>query len=378
MPNGTFVETKIKDAYVLGAASGTVTIDLPTANYLQGLMLRVVNTNGSTSNLSETIQGCISKIEIIADGTTILSGTGRLLRKWEHYDSGDEPPGNETMAASAVQNSCFPIKFGRHAQDKDVILPAHALTTLQLRVTWAFTDSTTVGWTTSASLAKLDVIARYLYSGERTMSPFLGKKEIYNKTPASTGTEEVSLPVGAGAGSYRRIMLSCYEAAIEDGTDVTDFKLLLNDSQTVMEDNWNTHQHRNAMKYNARHTKFCDVMGANADTWVSFVSRIKSAVATSGTALYLATITAIAGDTVTYGYSDVATPTAVTTDAVLRTAIQGAVVSHAVMMDLGTDNLGDSIYVGKDSNVSSLKVKYTVGATGGDTRVMAEQLLSFA
>lgn len=377
MPSGTFVESIIENQKTLGADSGTYTVNLPNANYLQSLLLRVQNINGSTSNLSETIQGCITKLEVIGDGITLFSTTGRLCRKFEHYDYGDEPPADEAQTASGVQWAVFPIKFGRHAQDKDLVVPAWKLSTLQLKITWAFTDSTSVGWTTSESSAVLDVIGRYLYSPERVNTPFLKKIETYSKTPAATGTEEVNLPVGAGNGAYRRVMLYCYEAGIEDGTDTTDFQLRVNDAQTLREDRWNTAQCRNAVKYNAKHTKALTFLGANTDTYVSFVSRIKSAVVTNGTALNCTTVTAIAGDTITIGDSDLATPTAVTTDGPQKAFISGAGVSHAVMIDLGTDDLRDSLYVGAESGISSLKLRYTVGATGGDTRVVSEQLVTY-
>jgi len=381
MPEGTFVESIIENQKVLGADSGTLTVNLPTSNYLQGLLLRVQNVNGSTSNGStgagETIQGDISKIEVIGDGVTLFSTSGRLARKFEHFDTGDEPPTDETQAASAVQWAVFPIKFGRHAQDKELLVPAHMLSNLQLKVTWSFTDSTTVGYTTSESNAKIDVIARYLYATERSNTAFLKKVEVWSKTPASTGTEEATLPIGAGNGRYRRIMIYCYEVAIEDGVDISDFSLKMNDAQTLIEDRWDTRQIRNAIKYNAYHTKTVSTMLNDADTYNSYVSRISAVALTCGAAVRAASATAIAGDRITIGYSDLATPTVVTTDAVIYFTIRGQVVSHAVMLDLGTDNLADSLYVGKDSGISTLKLKMTVAAAGGATSIITEQLVSF-
>ena len=51
MVNGDFRVINIASGKTVGSASKTTTeIDLPTSNYLQGLMIRIVNTNGSTSN----------------------------------------------------------------------------------------------------------------------------------------------------------------------------------------------------------------------------------------------------------------------------------------------------------------------------------------
>jgi len=377
MVKGRFIETMIENQRVLGATSGTLTVDLPNANYLQGLLLRVQNVNGATSNIGETIQGDITKIEVIGDGIPLFSASGRMCRKIEHYDIGDEPATNETQEPSAVQWAVFPIKFGRHTQDKELLVPAWQLSTFQLKVTYAFTDSATAGYTTSATNAKIDVIGRSLYSTERVNTPFLKKTETYSKTPASTGTESVNLPVGAGNGSYRRIMLGCYEAGIEDGVDITDFELKVNDSQTIVKDRWDTAQIKNANKYNAKHTKNINLELSNTDTWATYVSKIQSITAIGGEAVHVPTITAVAGDTITLGLSDLAVPTVVAVDETIRVAIKGSVVSHAVMIDLGTDNIADSLYVGGQAGISSLKVNYTVGATGGDTRVIAEQLVSF-
>lgn len=375
MVNGTFVKSKLKDAETFGADSGTVTIDLPRSNYLATLLLKVYNVNGTTSNTATTIQGDIDKIEIIADGTVIYSMRGRDARRFEHFDAGEEPPANETQEASAVQWAMFPIKFGRHKSDKQLILPAHKFESLQMKITYSFTDSATEGFTTSESNAHYHLIAKYLVSNELQNTPFLMKKEIYSKTPTSTGTEEINCPVGAGNGAYRRILLTCYEAGIADGTDLTDYEVLVNESQRIMAEEWITSQLEDFDRYGATHTKFVNVVRSNTDTYTSFVGNITSAVATAESPDSNATITTIAGDTLTFGLYDTATPTALTTDDVIRTAIRSYGVSFCTMIDFGTEDIRDCIDVSRGSNISSLKVKYTVGAIGGDTRAISEQLI---
>lgn len=376
MPEGVFVKNKIKDQHTLGADSGTYTVDLPTANYLQGLMVRVQNTNGTTSNTGETIQGSLTKIEIVADGVVIYTMSGRLARKFEHFDIGDEPSANETQKASAVQWAVFPVKFGRDDFDKDVILPAHRFNTLQAKITWAFTDSTTAGWTTSETNAKLDVIGRYLVSGTLENTPFLKKIDVWNKTTSATGTEEANLPVGSANGAYRRLMLYAYEASIEDGTDVDKYEIIVNDSQRIVDERWDTSQAEDRTRYRARHSKKVQIFGSDTDTYASYVSRITSAIPNSVSCGTIPFVESVAGDTLTLSCQDFAGANSAV-DVDIWTDIQGTGVSHATMVDIGTDNLADSLDVTQGSGVSSLKVKLNVAASGSDTRVITEQLVSF-
>ncbi len=380
MPQGRFITSKVRDQLALGADSGTVTVDLPTANYLQGVLLRIENTNGATSNTGATVESDIDKVEIVADGVVVFSMNGEMCRKFEQFDKGNFPPMDESQVGAAVQWAVFPIKFGRDDFDKDIILPAHRFSTLQAKVTWSFTDSATAGWATSETNAKLDVLARYLVSNERVNTPFLRKLDVYSKTVTSTGTEEVDLPVGAGNGAYRRIMLHAYEAAIEDAVDIDKYELLVNDAQRIVDERWATSQLEDEMRYKVRSTKNVKVVKSNADTYASKVSRINKVVGSLGAVccgVYYNTATA--GDTLTLGIiaQTGGLNLAVTGAQQAHLHIEGSGAAFATMIDLGTDNLSDSLDVSGASGVSSLKIRYNQAASGSANTVVVEQLVSY-
>lgn len=373
MVEGTFVVNKIEDQKVLGADSGTYTVELPTSNYLAALNIRLQNVNGSTSNTGETIQDVVTKIEVLADGVTIVSLNGVEARRWMHFDLGKLPAYDETQSASLVQFATFPIYFGRDEFDKDVILPAHKFSNLQLKISWAATDSTTAGWTTSESNLKLDVMGRYVVSKELVNTPFLKRISQWSKTTTATGVEEAKLPVGSGNGAYRRVMIYAYEAAIEDGTDIDKYELIVNDSQTIINERWDTSQAEDYARYGARGEKhlIAYVDAASGTDLNTEVSRITSMTLTSSTADLVKSYDALAGDQVGFDTEDAASSD------VACSFIGGTGVPFATMIDLGTTNLNDSLDVTEGSGISSLKLKLNVAASGSDTRVVSEQLVSF-
>lgn len=384
MPQGVFQVSKIKEQFVIGGTSGSSTttdVELPKSNYLQGLNIRIQCTNGSTSNggdaAGETITEGVTKIEVVADGVPVYSMSGQMARTIEHFDIGALPAYNETQDASAVQYALFPIKFGRNKNDKEVILPAHMFNSLTLKITTLFTDSTTAGWTTSATTAKLDVIARYLVSDSRVKTPFLKKIEFYSKTLNTIQEETVDLPVGSGAGAYRRLFIRAYEAGIEDGVDIDKYKLVINDSQILVDERWDTSQMEDHSRYGANNNKNVRVFLSDNDVYNCDVSRIKSVAVSSGVTIKNIGVDAIAGDALTFDFSDLATPTAVTTNGVQDLNIYADGISFATVIDIGTDDINDSLHVGLGTKVSSLKLKLNVAAAGAATKVVTEQLVLF-
>jgi len=375
MPNGFFQKSIVRNQYVLGADSGDYTFDLPTANYLQGLVLRVQNTNGSTSNNARTIEEDITKIEIEADGVLIYSASGINTRRFEHFDIGNFPAMDESQNASEVQYALFPIKFGRNPSDKEVILPAHKFSTLTCKVTWAFTDSTTAGWTTSETNAKLDVLATYLVSPERTNTPFLKKIQSFSNTLSTIQEETVDLATGSGAGAYRRICIVAYEAAIQDGVDVDRVELLVNNSDRIFNSLWSLSQMEDQMRYSIGTVKAIRAYVADNDTVDTRVSRITGLSASAGATTHIAGVDVVAGDRLTVALEDDAS-TAISTAELFHIVVHSNVVPHSTMIDLGTDNLSDSLYVGKGSGVSELQLKLNVAAAGALVSVISEQLVS--
>lgn len=379
MPEGVFVVNKIADQTAFGSDSGTITIDLPTSNYLNSIMLRVQNTNGSTSNSAstQTIPVTITKIEITADGVPVYSVTGEMARTIAHFDIGALPAYDETQDADDIQYAVFPIAFGRTDTDKEILLPAHKFATLQMKIEFSFTDSATVGFATSETNAKYDILAKYLVSPTLEDTPFLKHIETYSKTLNTVQEEEIDLPVGAGNGAYRRIFLKAYEADIEDGVDVDKYELVVNDSQRIINQRWDTSRAEDQMRYNASGDKSLKIFVKDNDTFNCKVANIKAVMGNSGVDKQHHGVDVIAGDKLTYNVYDLATPTAITSAGLAYLNVTADGVPFATVIDLGTDDIEDSIDVGEGSGVSSLKVKLNVAATGAVVKCVTEQLVLF-
>ena len=389
MPEGSFREIKVRDQLALGADSGTVTVPLPTANYISGLLIRVQNTNGATSNtdVAQTVAEAITKVEIVADGTVAVTWSGPECRKFMHFDQGDFPPMEETQAGAEVQWASFPINFGTSDFDKEFVLPAWKYHTLDLKVTWAFTDSATAGFATSETNALMDVIVRMLVppAGAKLQNtPLLSHKTVYSQTITSTGSQEAVLPVGAGNGALRRLMFFVYEAAIQDGTDVNTYSLLLNESQVIIDQRWDTSQIEDRVRYRAKSSKQVRLYKANGESWDSKVSRIHRVHGTiRGTCCgVIYEGTSSTADRVflnvikTSGPVDASGGTEGLTGArVVNVSVEGPGVSYATMLDLGTSDIRDSLNLSREAGVSSLKLKYNQNASGSTNIIVAENVV---
>lgn len=380
MVEGSFVTSIVENQRAFGADSATMTVDLPRANYLQGILIRVENVNGSTSNTGATIESDIDKIEVIANGTVVYSATGEMCRKFEQFDRGQLPPADESQVGSATQFAVFPIKFGTHDFDKNVCLPSWSFSTLQLKITCSFTDNTTTGWTTSESSALCSVIIRQLVpaAGQQLENtPFLDHLEAYSRTITTTGLQDVELPVGAGNGALRRLMMSAYEAGIDDGVDISTITLLLNESQRVVDELWNTSQAEDDMRYRATTKKQVKLMKANGETYASKVSRIKNVSLTLGaTCCNQAYYATPGGDTFAVQVINVNGIASATAQQVSCT-VEGPGVSYATMLDLGTADLRDCLNLSREAGVSSLKLRYNQAAAGSTNTVVVERLRRF-
>lgn len=383
MVEGVFVTQMTRERLTLGADSGTVTVDMPTSNYLQGVRIRVQNTNGATTNNNPggapaTVESGITRIEIVADGTVIYNMDGEMCRKFAQFDLKDLPPADERQNGAGVQYALFPIKFGRDDFDKDLLVPAHRFSTLQLRVTWAFTDSATVGWATSETNAIMDVATRYLVSNVRENTPFLKQIEVYRRSPTTTGTEDADLPVGSGVGAYRRLMFYVREAGVEPETNVDTYELLVNDSQRLIDERWTTSSAEDEIRYGVRTSKQLLWSSLNGESQNMRVVNVTALDVSPEGCCALPSARVVAGDNITMFLITPNTVSPVTVaDQNIWLRIYGKGASNATMIDLGTDSLADSLNVSSGSGVSSLKLRYNQNNADSTNVIVTESVVRF-
>ncbi|MFH1972955.1 MAG: hypothetical protein ABIJ18_05780 [archaeon] len=301
-----------------------------------------------------------------------------MLRTIEQFDAGKLLPYNEKQTASGVQFAVFPIMFGRDDNDKEYVLPAHKFASLQLVIEYAFTDSGTVGFTTSETNAKYDLLSKILVppAGDELIdTPFLRKKEVFSKTLNTVQEETVDFGVGAGHGAMRRIFVKAYEAGVEDGVDIDKFELVANDSQRIVNQRWLTSQAEDMMRYGVvgDKTALLSIAAASSGTWNSKVSNIRGVHLTGADANFANLVLgtdAIAGDLVSFDSEDTAASFASVT------ALSDG-VPFATVIDIGTDDIVDSLDISDDSGISSLKLNLNVAAAGAAVKVVAEEVVFF-
>ena len=372
--SGRWQRTVVAKDVLLGNTSGTLTKNISRSHFIGAMYLLVKNTNGSTANraTSQTIEQTITNITVTGNGNKkFKSYDGEDCRKLAQYRYGDLPPMDETQGGSDVQFALFPIHFGRFDGDTEYLLPAKLLSSLQLQFDFAFTDSTTVGFTTSSTNAKYDLILdEWISADNPRFKKILVDTEVSNFTSDASGDKDVDLPLGL---KYRRLMVHAYETNVEDGTDITDVELRINGgSQTPFIDTWDMLQMSNALEYRAKTTKAVIVDLKDNSTYDSRVTKLKTALATSFVDKNAARIDAISGDRVTISLFDKATPSAITTEEGIFINVESPAVSSAILLDFDKLNNGKQLL--STLGLQDLTLRLKQGGAGAVVKTIAQQV----
>jgi hypothetical protein len=131
---------------------------------------------------------------------------------------------------SAVQSGFFPIMFGREVYDEEMFLPLGSFQEVKLEIDYSPTIAADGGFATGSTT--FDVLL--VYSPSTVALPYKGTlvtRRISEDTSAASGELAKELPTSF---PYRFIGVYAYEAATEDGTDVTRVELLANDRRLTL------------------------------------------------------------------------------------------------------------------------------------------------
>jgi phosphotransferase system IIB component len=349
------------DNEVQASDAAIKTLKLPLSNYIHTLYLKLAVTNGATDAENQSAYDAFDKIEVIANGSDVLySLTPREAKAWYLWEKGMNIPQVRNESASAVQSVTIPIFFGRSEYDPNYYLACARFTDLELKITYSPTIAATAfatGTTTITVHALMTMgTPPDVYGGT------LVHKTIKAFTSAASGDDQTLLPRG---NNLRQLLVYAYEAAIEDGVDITRVKFDLNNQERVLVD-----------------AKFSDIQGVNKiDRWVkheeeilcardttevenTFVSRIASVNLQTTTAADIIQATVIAGDAVTVT-GTITTP--------FHMAVVGYGVSHAAVLDFakqGEQNLLNT------AEFDQLQLTLTQGGAGADVRVSTQEVRS--
>lgn len=369
------------DNEVQSSDDATKIVKLPLSNNLHTLFVKCKITNGATSAKNQSMADVVDKIEVVANGSDVLySLTPNEIKRWSLWMTGLNIPQKRTEVGGAVQEAVFPIFFGRGVFDPDYYLPCARLSDLELRVKYSPTIAATSFATGTFTLA---VMAITTMNGEP--APYRGTlchKTVKAFTSAASGDDQTLLPKG---NFLRQLMVYAYEAATEDGANITRVKFDLNNDERVLANIlWNDLNDMNTLQNWIFHEE--DIIAMTQDTTAidTGVSRIVD-VQTSEKFVYtLATdliqfrrVTTISGDRLTVegsqakltaGTEDL---TSDTTDRQTIIRVKGEGLSHAVVLDMAL--LGETLVL-NTAEYDQVRLTLTNGNAGADVRISSQEI----
>lgn len=177
---GRWLKTLVVDRKQI-SADGTETVDLPKANFLGSVLVRIYNRSGTTPTNNTT------KIEVVANGSSVVWSTdGDEFSRQNQYHYGVEV-GND-FDATGTGSSIGKAFFGRHDKDTFVVFPAKLFRTLQLKVTFD------VGGT--SPVYDFTVIADEWISDDDPLTKMVMKTVEIEQKATATGVRDFDLPLG--------------------------------------------------------------------------------------------------------------------------------------------------------------------------------------
>lgn len=370
------------DSEVQSSDDATKIVKLPLSNVLHTLYVTVECTTGSTNAQDLDIDSVVDKIEVIGNGSEVIfSLTPAEIRRWAFLDLGGPLVETVNEGPSQVMKATYPIFFGFEEWDPNYWLPCDRFTDLELRIKYSPTISATA-WATGT--VTITVIALMTMGG--APGDYRGtvrRTTVYDFTTAASGDEVIDLPRRL---LYFRCLIYCYEAGIEDGTNITKVKLSLNNDERIpLNLDWNDLKDWNQVMYKFRVYRDMLVHRADDDVVHTKIAHIQGVKVTSfvsanigGDVFYVDHADAIAGDGVTLecltvdvtaGSEDLI---ANTTDHYIYLEVTGKGLPHAVVIPF--KHLAEGEFF-DPTRFDMVQLILTQGGAGGDAKVSLEEIL---
>jgi hypothetical protein len=378
----TFERRLLLDQETQASNAATRRIQLPRAGLLSGLTLRTRITNGATSGL-EKIFDAIDRVEVVADGSNVLfSMTGAALYRWGHFIYKVEPPHRQDQQASVVQELTLPILFGRWFGDAAFGLNLARYRDVELRIQYSPTIAATefaTGTTQFHIIMVLDDDASVVGGA----LGFLRTVETFSFTTVASGEQVIEL---ARMYPYWDIMVFCREATIDDGVDITQAEVRVDDRAYIPAtgrwDDWQAYNEKE-MGIDPRHSGI--MLRGDTATFDTHTGRIWNAnvtpifVQSDANGVVTVMIGSIAGDRLTMSVSD-------TADAAASTHFTAAAAARPILWESKGLGVGNAIlipfaYDNPDLALPSrerarVQLALTNGGAGGDCQVVTRELVA--
>lgn len=375
---------KIDSEVTHSSNDATYRVKLPSSNVLHTLLVNAKVTNGATSGLGNGLTDVVDWIKVIGNGSHVLAHLEpESIRALHLYNTGEGIEQYHSEAAAAEQIASYPLFFGRDWFDPEFYLDLTRFNDVELQIRYSPTIAAT---SYATGTFKSTVLGLMTLDGQP--GPYQGtlvSRIIENFTTAASGDKTIELPQ---RWPYRALLVRCYEAAIEDGVDITNVEFSLNNAErTPVNLSW-SELHRLNMSLRPC---FAERSGwffrADTDTVDTLISRLRDVVVSAQVAENTAQVTTIAGDRLTLKVNAQATQAvdeggAATytihadqaTDGAIRYRVLGEGLPYTVFVPLNAID-GPPYF---DSNSwDEVELVLTQGAAGGDTDVILQEVQRF-
>ena len=367
----------------LSGDSGSATYQLKRNDQVLEYMLKIRAKNSATGNSPDnaamnTIESCISNLEIRSGSAVFKSYNGELCRKLATYRNGRLPQtlhsqanggtwaGNEDPALGWSEYS-FPINFNLasdpYANRTNVIFPAPLYDSLDLNMTYSFPTTAGAGFLTgdASHLFSLYALTKPRESVEamRTKRILVEEKK-HDYTSIASGDEPFGLTLDANR-MIRQILVWAYENEIGEGVDINYLKLKVN-GDVFWESKWGDIQAANASdcKLNFNLPMHLTAISAHDELFTRVPAPNLTGLGNQATAAMIVSNT---GDSVTV--------TVNAADDVSFLNVGSDVIPGTVVIDFDRDG---SLMNLQPQSVKDMEILLTNGGAGADVKILEQSI----
>lgn len=367
----------------LAGDSGTETYPLKRNDQVLEYMLKVRAKNSATGNSPDnatmnTVESCVSKIEIRSGSAVFKSYNGELCRKLATYRNGRLPQtlhsqanggtwaGNEDPALGWSEYT-FPINFNvpsdPYGNKTGIMMPAPLYDSMDLVMEYNFPTTAGAGFLTGGSNKLFSLYA--LVKPRDSVDIMQGKRILvqekkHDYTSIASGDKEFALTLDQNR-FLRKLLVFAYENEIGEGVDINYIKLKV-DGDTFWEGKWGDIQGKNAVDcgLDFKLPMHLTAISANDELFTRVPAPNLTGLGNQATAAMIVSNTA-----------DSVTVTVNAADDVSFLNVGSDVLPCCAVIDFDQDGLLQNMQY---QGVNDLEVLLTNGGAGADVKIVEESV----
>ena len=371
----------------LSGDSGSATFPLKRNDMILGMALNVRAKNSATGNSPDavalqTVESCLSKIEVRSGSAVFKSYSGEMCRKIATYRDGILPSTLYAQANGGAwagnkdeklgwQEYSFPIDFtvkdDPMGNKTGIMFPAPLYDSLDLVLEYNFPTTAGAGFLTGDAS---HVFSLYAFVLPRPTGPtaidvmkqksILVETKKHDYTSIATGDKDFGLTLDANR-RMRQLMVFAYEAGIGEGIDIEYLKLKV-DGDTMFETKWGDLQDKNARdsNLNFRFDMNLTAIGATDELWTRVPAPRYNGLGNQATAALIAT-----------NVGDKITCTVNAADDISMLEVASDVLPACAVIDFDVDGMLKNL---QPQGVSDLELLLTNGAAGATVTILEQSV----